>query len=98
MSERPTEEIPVLEGPPESRLWGFGARDWVAFVVATGFCVAVIVITVAVLVDAFKGDGTGLSEHSTQVLTGAFGGMVGILGAHLGYRAGEQAGRAEHDE
>jgi hypothetical protein len=42
----------------------------------------------AVLYDAIRSEGPGLSENATQILTGAFGGIIGVLGSYLGYRAG----------
>jgi hypothetical protein len=67
---------------------GIVARDWVAIIIAIGLCTAVNIITIGVLWDAIRSEGPGLSENATQVLTGAFGGMIGILGSQLGYRAG----------
>lgn len=63
-------------------------RDAVALVLAIGVAMAVNTITVAVLLDALLSEGPGLSDNATQVLTGAFGGVLGVLAAHLGYRAG----------
>jgi len=63
-------------------------RDWVAVILAIGLCTAVNAVTLGVLYDAIRSQGPGLSENATQVLTGAFGGIIGILGAALGYRAG----------
>ena len=63
-------------------------RDWVAIILAFGLVLAVNFITVAVLYDAIRSEGPGLSENATQILTGAFGGIIGILGSYLGYRVG----------
>jgi hypothetical protein len=68
---------------------GDGARrDVVAIIVAIGLATAVNVLTAAVLYDAIFSAGPGLSENATQILTGAFGGMIGLLGSFVGYRAG----------
>jgi hypothetical protein len=68
-------------------------RDWVAILLAVGIATALNVIVVAVLWTAVTSssdvDG-GLSENATQIITGAFGGILGVLGAYLGFRAGEQ--------
>lgn len=63
-------------------------RDMVAVILALGTVLALNVIVMAVLWDAIRSNGPGLSENATQVLTGAFGGIIGILGSYLGYRAG----------
>ena len=61
---------------------------WVAIILALGIVVAFNVITFAVLWDAIRAQGPGLSDNATQVLTGLGGGMVGILGGLVGYRFG----------
>jgi hypothetical protein len=63
-------------------------RDWVALTLAVGLATAVNIIVIAVLYDAVRSEGPGLSENATQIITGAFGGMIGVLGSYLGYRAG----------
>lgn len=65
-----------------------GKRDWVAVILAAGLAIAVNTITVAVLWDAIASAGPGLSENATQVLVTAFGGIIGVLGAYLGFKAG----------
>src|SRR5262245_48231980 len=62
------------------------AAGWVALVLAVGIATAINAITVAVLYDAIFSKGPGLSENATQVLTTAFGGIIGVLGAYVGYR------------
>lgn len=66
------------------------SRDWIALVLAIGLCTAMNLFTLAVLYDALYHDNAGLSENATQVLTGWGGGIIGILGAVFGYRAGQQ--------
>ena len=63
------------------------ARDWVAIILAAGLALAVNLITAAVLYDAVFSEGPGLSENATQIITGAFGGIIGVLGAYLGLRS-----------
>lgn len=67
-------------------------RDLVALILATGLALALNVIVGAVLYDAIHSAGPGLSENATQILTGAFGGIVGVLGSYVGYRAGKEGG------
>lgn len=62
--------------------------DTVAVVLAIGLATAVNAITAAVLVDAITDSArSGLSENGTQILTAAFGGLTGILGSYVGYKA-----------
>jgi hypothetical protein len=68
-----------------------GGRDLVALVLAIGLAVALIVIVSAVMYDAVRSDTPGLSENATQILTGWGGGIVGVVGSYLGFRAGERA-------
>lgn len=78
-----------------------GARDWVAIILALGLGMAINTITAAVLYDAITHPAdAGLSENATQVLTTAFGGMIGVLGSYVGYRFGARHGRrkAENEE
>lgn len=63
-------------------------KDWVALTLAIGISTAVNFITLAVLYDAIMSEGPGLSENATQVLVAAFGGMIGVIGSYVGYRAG----------
>lgn len=77
-------EPPSAHGP---------AREWVALVLAVGLATGINVITLASVVQALK-SGQGLSENATQVLTTAFGGIVGVLGGFLGFKAGEASGSA----
>ena len=50
-------------------------------------------MTIGVLYDAIFSKGPGLSDNATQVLTGAFTGAFGLLGAYLGARYAQQNGR-----
>lgn len=70
-------------------------RDHVAIILAVGLATALNLITAGVLWDAIRSQGPGLSENATQVLTGAFGGIIGILGSFMGYRVAQQRDRVE---
>lgn len=66
-------------------------RDTVAAILAVGLATGVNLITFAALYDALRSDTPGLSENATQVMTTAFGGIVGVLGGYIGGRAVERA-------
>ena len=66
-----------------------------ALVLAIGLAGALIVIVAAVMYDAVRSDTPGLSENATQILTGWGGGIIGIVGSYLGYRAGETSERRD---
>lgn len=66
-------------------------KDLVAVILAIGIATALNIIIIAVLYDAIASKHGGLSENATQILTGAFGGILGILGSYIGYRAGMSA-------
>jgi hypothetical protein len=65
-------------------------HQWiVAVVLAVGLAVALNLFTFAVLYEAlFHTSESGVSENATQILTGWGGGIVGIIGAYVGYQAG----------
>lgn len=67
----------------------------VAVVLSIGMCTAINLFVVAVLADAFYSDLAGISENATQILTGWGGGIVGVIGAVVGYKSGEAAARAQ---
>lgn len=60
----------------------------VALVLAIGMCTAINMFTFAVLFDAIYSNVPGLSENATQILTGWGGGIIGVIGAVVGYQAG----------
>lgn len=64
-------------------------RDVIGLTLAIGFVLALNFLTIAVLYDALFSNQPGLSENATQILTGWGGGVTGILGSMLGYRAGK---------
>lgn len=81
----PRANVPPRTPPSSSR---HGA-DVVALVLAIGICTALNVMTCAVLYDALFSAAPGLSENATQILTGWGGGIIGIIGALVGYRVGQ---------
>jgi amino acid transporter len=72
----------------------FAAGDWVAIILAAGVAVSMIILIAGVVWGAIKHGSTAatLTENETQVLIAAFGGIFGILGAYLGFRAGNGHG------
>jgi hypothetical protein len=71
-------------------------RDWVAIIPAIGLALAINVITAAVLYEAIQ-QSAPLSENATQVLTTAFSGIVGVLGAYIGFRVGDRKSNGPPD-
>jgi hypothetical protein len=69
----------------------------VAVILAVGMCTAINIFCVGVLVDALYSDDPGLSENATQILTGWGGGIIGVIGALVGYKSGENRMRDEED-
>lgn len=63
----------------------------VAVILAVGIATAVNLVTAGVLYDAIFSQGPGLSDNAVQLLTTAFGGIIGVLGAYIGFRAGTSA-------
>lgn len=72
----------------------------VAVILAIGMCTAVNIFTIGAILEGMialqnsYGGGVqagdiGLSENATQVLTGWGGGIIGVIGALVGYKAGE---------
>ena len=59
----------------------------VALVLACSLGLAFNVFCFAVLYTAIESDAP-LSENATQVLTGWGGGIIGVIGAYIGYRVG----------
>ena len=80
------------------------ARDLgiVAILLALGIVLALNAITAAVLWAALFHQSDvngGISENATQVLTGWGGGIIGVLGAYVGYKAGQSnEGGAMYEE
>jgi len=73
-------------------------RDWVPIILAVGLCTALNTIVFAILYDAIQNpESAGISENATQILTGWGGGVIGILGAVFGYKAGQDSGTRRED-
>jgi hypothetical protein len=70
--------------------------DLVALVLAVGLSVMLVLITVGAIINVAQGSGSHpaptLGENSTQVLTAAIGGVIGVLGTYVGYRVAEHNG------
>ena len=81
-----------MSGPVRGRR---PSKDWAVIILATAFGIALIVVTAAVLYTAINNGKAGLAvtETDVQLLTGWGGGVIGILGAYVGFRAG---GNGEH--
>lgn len=71
-----------------------GLRDWVALVLALALALAMNLLMFGVVYDAVRSDTPGLSENATQIITTAFGGILGVLGSYLGFRAATSASAA----
>lgn len=71
-----------------------GGQSWAILVLASGLALALNLIVVGVVWDAIYSEGPGLSDNATQVLTGWGGGIIGIIGAYVGYRVGSTNGHA----
>lgn len=74
--------------PARARRIATGGSYLVAAILAVGMCTALNAFTIAVLIDAMTSSVPGLSENATQILTGWGGGIVGVIGAVVGYQAG----------
>jgi hypothetical protein len=69
--------------------------DLIALVLAVSLGIAIVMIMVSAIINVVdhQAPTPTLGENTTQVLTSAMGGVVGILGAYVGY-----AFRRRHDE
>lgn len=84
---------------PPSRRWVTTA-DIVAVILSAGMVVALNLFIVAAILEAYANRITlpvGLGDNATQVLTGWGGGIIGIIGALVGYRVGRRRS-AKKDE
>ena len=73
----------------------------VAVILAIGIASALNFVTLALVWAAFNRLGTtgqGLSENGTQLLTGWGGGIIGVLGAYVGYSFGRKRRHSDDDE
>ena len=73
------------------------AGDWIAIILASGIALSVIILVIGTVIGGVRNGNSAatLSENEAQVITAAIGGMVGVLGAWVGYRA---AGRHDTDD
>ena len=69
----------------------------VALVLAGSLGLAFNIFCFAVLYTAVTSDAP-LSENATQVLTGWGGGIIGVIGAYIGYRVGVTETERDYDE
>jgi hypothetical protein len=60
----------------------------VALVLSIGICTALNLLVLAVAYDAVFSAGPGISENATQILSSWGGGVLGVVGAVVGYQAG----------
>lgn len=72
-------------------------RLLIGIILSIGLVMALNIIVFAVLWDALHGDAPGLSENATQILTGAFGGIIGILGSFLGFQVADSRRNQEQE-
>lgn len=74
-------------------------KDWVVVILAIGLVTALNLITVAVLWDAlFNQNPPGLTDNAVQLLTGWGGGIIGVVGAYVGYKTATVSERAKRGE
>jgi len=68
----------------------FHAGDWIAVILALGVSMSILILIVGIMWTAIKHGTTAatITENEVQVLLAAFSGIFGILGAFLGFRAG----------
>lgn len=72
-------------------------KEWVAVILAIGLGTAVNLIVIGGFASAIYRQAE-LSENATQVMTAVFGGIVGVLGSFVGYKAGQAGERSQQRE
>ena len=72
------------------RPWRPRGDHLVAIILAVGMVVAINLFTFAAVYSAVATNDQ-LSENATQILTGWGGGVIGVIGAIVGYTAGHNA-------
>jgi uncharacterized membrane protein SpoIIM required for sporulation len=76
---------------PRRRLDGV---DIVAIILAAALGLAIVAIILgAVIQIKTRASGVTLTENVTQILIAAIGGIVGVLGSYIGYRARPRSDR-----
>jgi len=83
---------------PAAPLRGYRGPYVVALCLAVSIGIALNVFSIGVLVDAVTGAEPGLSENATQILTGWGGGIIGVIGAVVGYNAGAASVTARNEK
>ena len=60
--------------------------DWIAFILAIGLSLTIILILVVSAIQVVHGSfpQVTLSENATQIMIAATGGVTGLLGAYIG--------------
>jgi hypothetical protein len=78
---------------PRGRVVERSGSEIVGIILAIGIAAALNTITFALVWDVLTSQGAlnPLSENTTQVLTGWGGGMLGVLGAYVGYTFGRSS-------
>jgi hypothetical protein len=78
---------------PRGRVVERSGSEIVGIILACGIAAALNTITFALVWDVLTSQGAlnPLSENTTQVLTGWGGGMLGVLGAYVGYTFGRSS-------
>jgi len=74
--------------------------DIVAIILSAGMVLALNIFIIAAAVEAYANAITlpiGLSDNATQVMTGWGGGIIGVIGALVGFRVGKSR-RAPDEE
>jgi hypothetical protein len=87
--------MPLFRGNKDQRdeLRRLQPTDVVAVVLSVGMVSALNLFILAATLEAFSNPITlpvGLSDNATQVLTGWGGGIIGVIGALVGFRVGRQ--------
>lgn len=72
-------------------------KEWVAVILAIGLATAVNFIVIGGFASAIYRKAE-LSENATQVMTAVFGGIIGVLGSYVGYKAGQATERQQQSE
>jgi hypothetical protein len=63
----------------------------VAVVLAVGVALALNLLTFAVMFETVFSVNRGISDNATEILTGWGGGIIGVIGAVVGYNAGRSS-------
>lgn len=86
-----TQANPTGPGTPTRTARHAPGSQLVAIILAVAIGTALNLLTFAVMYDALFSSTSGISENATQILTGWGGGVLGVVGAVVGYRAGAES-------